>query len=113
MLTGHGAELVDVYVGPAGVVTGTARVAQEAQERHAELQQSEDLACRTRELRRGIMEGEAQFALLQDELAAERAELERIDKRGQRQVADAEATRSAIASRRWADPAPGDEGGQR
>ena len=28
MLTGRGAELVDVYVGPAGVVTGSARVGQ-------------------------------------------------------------------------------------
>ena len=59
------------------------------------------------------MEGEAQLGLLQDELAAERAELERIDKRGQRQVADAEAARSAMASRRWADPGPSDEGAQR
>ena len=43
VLTDHGAELVDVYVGPAGVVTGSARVVQEARERGAELQQSEDL----------------------------------------------------------------------
>ena len=59
------------------------------------------------------MEGETQLALLQDDLAAERDELKRIDIRGQRQAADAEATRSAMSSRRWADPAPGDEGGQR
>ena len=113
VLTDHGAELIDVYVGPAGVVTGSARVVQEARERDAELQQSEGLVRRTRKLRRRIMEGETQLALLQDDLAAERDELERIDKRGQRQAADAEATRSAVASRRWADPAPGDEGGQR
>jgi circadian clock protein KaiC len=113
VLTDHGAELVDVYVGPAGVVTGSARVVQEAQERGAELQQSEDLLRRTRELRRGIVEGEAQLAVLQDELAAERAELQRISERGQRQVTDAEAARSAMASRRWADSAPGDEGRQR
>ena len=110
VLTDHGAELVDVYVGPAGVVTGSARVGQEARERGAELRQREDLDHRTRELRRGIMERESQLALLQDELAAERAELQRSGKRGQRQVADAEAARSALASRRWADPAPGDEG---
>jgi len=113
VLTDHGAELLDVYVGPAGVVTGSARVAQEARERSAELQQSEDLMRRSRELRRGIMEQEAQLAVLQDELAAGRAELERIEERGRRQVADAEATRSVIASHRWADPTPGDEGRQR
>jgi circadian clock protein KaiC len=112
VLSDHGAQLVDVYVGPAGVVTGSARVVQEAQEHSAELQQREDLLRRTQELRRGVMEGETQLALLHDELAAERAELQRIDERGQRHVADAEATRSAMASRRWADAAPGDEGAQ-
>jgi len=113
VLTDHGAELVDVYAGPAGVVTGSARVAQEAQERDAELRQSEDLKRRTRKLQRRILEREAQLALQQDMLAAERAELERIDERGRHQVTDAKATRSAMSSRRWADPAPGDEGGQR
>ena len=82
VLTDHGAELIDVYVGPAGVVTGSARVVQEARERDAELQQGEGLIRRTRKLRRRIMEGETQLALLQDELAAERDELERIDRRG-------------------------------
>jgi circadian clock protein KaiC len=112
VLTDRGAELVDVYVGPAGVLTGSARLVQEAQERGAELRQDEDLMRRERELRRGIMEGEAQLAVLQDELAAGRAEIERIDKRQQQQAADAEAARSAMASRRWADPVPRDEGGQ-
>ena len=37
VLTDHGVELVDVYVGPAGVLTGSARLAQEAAERDAEL----------------------------------------------------------------------------
>jgi circadian clock protein KaiC len=98
VLTDHGAELIDVYVGPAGVVTGSARMVQEARERDTELQQSEGLIRRTRKLRRRIMEGETQLAVLRDELAAERDELARIDKRGQRQMADAEATRSAMAS---------------
>ena len=112
VLTDRGAELVDVYVGPAGVLTGSARLVQEANERGAELQRSEDLLRRERELRRGIMEGEAQLAVLQDELAAGRAELDRIDLNRRRQATDAEAARLAMASRRWADPASG-EGEQR
>ncbi len=60
------------------------------------------------ELRRGIVEREAQLALLQDELAAERAELERLDVREQRHTAAAEADQSAMAARRWADPTPRD-----
>ncbi len=113
VLTDCGAELIDVYVGPDGVVTGSARLVQEARERGAQRQQDEDLTRRRRELRRGIIEAEAQLAALQDELAAERAELDQIDGRQQRQAADAEATRSAMAARRWADQAPRGEGGKR
>jgi circadian clock protein KaiC len=113
VLTDHGAELVDVYVGPAGVLTGSGRLVQEAQERDAELRRGEELMRRRRELRRGIVEAEAQLAVLQDDLAAERAELERIEVREQRQAADAEAARSALAEQRWADPASYGEGGPR
>ena len=113
VLTDHGVELVDVYVGPAGVVTGSARLVQEAQERGAEQRRGEELRHRRRELRRGIVEAEAQLAVLQDDLAAERAELERIEARQQRQAADAEAERSVLAAQRWADPASQREGGPR
>jgi circadian clock protein KaiC len=37
VLTGHGIELIDVSVGPAGVLTGSARLAQQAAERDAEV----------------------------------------------------------------------------
>ena len=43
MLTDHGVELVDVYVGAAGMLTGSARLAQEAAERDAQLRQAEEL----------------------------------------------------------------------
>jgi len=113
VLTNHGAELVDVYVGPAGVLTGSGRLVQEAQERGAELRRDEELMRRRRELRRGIVEAEAQLAVLQDDLTAERAELERIEAREQRKAADAEAAQSALAAYRWADPASHGEGGPR
>jgi circadian clock protein KaiC len=113
VLTDHGAELVDVYVGPAGVLTGSGRLVQEAQERDTELRRAEELMRRRRELRRGIVEAEARLAVLQDDLAAERAELEQIEAREQRQAADAEAARSVLAAQRWADPASQGEGGLR
>jgi circadian clock protein KaiC len=103
VLTNHGVELVDVYVGPAGIVTGSARVVQEAQQRAATQQQSEELVRRRRELRRGIVERDAQLAVLQEELAADRAELERLDIAEQRDSAAAEADQTAMAARRWAD----------
>ena len=98
VLTDHGVELVDVYVGPAGVMTGSARLTQETRERDAKLRQQEDLQRRTRELRRGIMQGQAQLAALQDELAAQQAELERIAGREEHLAADAHAARLAMAA---------------
>ena len=113
MLTDHGAELVDVYVGPAGVMTGSARLSQETRDRDAKLQQQEDLQRRTRELRRGITQGQARLAALQDELAAQQAELERIAGREERLAADAQAARVAMGTQRWADPDEDDEKEQR
>ncbi len=109
VLTDHGVELVDVYVGPAGVLTGSARLAQETRERDAGLQQQEDQQRRTRELRRGIARGQAQLAALQDELAAQQAELGRIAGREQHRAADGQAARLAMAAQRRADPAGRDD----
>ncbi len=58
---------------------------------------------------RGIVEREAQLGLLQDELVADRAELERLDVGEKNQMADAEADQSAMAAQRWADSARPDE----
>jgi circadian clock protein KaiC len=110
VLTSHGVELVDVYVGAAGVLAGSARVAQQATERDAELRQASDLARRLRELRRNVVEREAHLVVVQDELDAERAEIDRIDLREDNQAADTEADRSAMATRRWADAAPSNGG---
>ena len=108
VLTDHGAELVDVYVGAAGMLTGSARLAQQAAEREAQLRQADDLEHRRRELRRGISEHEAHFAAVQDQIAAERAELDRIGLRERHQAADTEADEVAMGKRRWADAVPSD-----
>ena len=109
VLTDHGVELVDVYVGAGGIMTGSARLTQQAQERDAARLQSEELQHRRRGLKRGIVEREAQLNLLLDELAADRDELERLDAREQNRISDTEADHSAFAAQRWADPAPPDE----
>jgi circadian clock protein KaiC len=106
VLTDHGVELVDVYVGAAGVLAGSARVTQQAAERDAELRVAEDLARRRRELHGSVIEHEAHLVAMQDQLDAERAEIDRIGLREGHQVADTEADRSAMAARRWADAAP-------
>jgi circadian clock protein KaiC len=112
VLTSHGVELIDVYVGAAGVLAGSARVAQQATERDAEVRQASDLERRLRELRRSVVEREAHLIAVQDELDADRAEIDRVDLREGNQAADTVADRSAMATRRWADAAPSN-GGQR
>ncbi len=103
VLTDHGIELVEVYVGPAGMLAGSARLAQEAVERDAEADQADDVERHRRELRGRISEGEAHLVAVQDQLAAERAEIDRIDRRERRQVAEAETDRQSMATKRWAD----------
>jgi circadian clock protein KaiC len=103
VLTDHGIELVEVYVGAAGMLTGSARLAQEAVERDAEAQQADDLERHRRELRSTITEREAHLLAVQDQLASERAEIDRIDRRERRQAAEAETDRQTMATKRWAD----------
>src|SRR5207253_734634 len=50
LLTEHGIELKDVYVGPEGVLTGSMRVAQEAREQAAALSRKQEIERRQREL---------------------------------------------------------------
>jgi circadian clock protein KaiC len=103
VLTDHGIELVEVYVGPAGMLAGSARLAQEAVERDAEADLADDAERHRRELRGRISEGEAHLVAVQDQLAAERAEIDRIDRRERRQVAEAKTDRQSMATKRWAD----------
>jgi circadian clock protein KaiC len=106
VLTDHGVELVDVYVGAAGVLAGSARVTQQAAERDEEVRIAEELARRRRELHRSVIEREAHLVAVQDQLDAERTEIKRIDLREGHLVADIEADRSTMAARRWADAVP-------
>jgi circadian clock protein KaiC len=64
LLTNQGIELADVYVGPQGVLTGSARQAQEAQERSEGTARLEDLEQRRVNLERRRESVEAQTAAL-------------------------------------------------
>jgi circadian clock protein KaiC len=105
VLTSHGVELVDVYIGAAGVLAGSARLAQQATERNEAAQEASELDRRLRALRRSIVEREAHITAAQDELDADRAEIDRVGTRERHQAADTEADRLAMGTRRWADVA--------
>ena len=62
-LTSRGIDLLDVYVGPGGVLTGTARVAQQAREASEEMVRQAEFHARKRQLDRNCLSLNAQMML--------------------------------------------------
>lgn len=77
-LTSDGASLVDAYLGPAGVLTGAARAAQEAKEREEARARQQEIERKQRELERKRKTLEAQISALRGEYETEREELTTI-----------------------------------
>ena len=77
-LTDHGIEMIDAYVGPDGVLTGSARTAQEAREREAELARHQSTERRRRELQRRRVATERQIDELRAALDAEESEVSMV-----------------------------------
>jgi len=71
MLTDHGVELRDVYVGPEGVLTGSARLTKEAENQAAMLVRNQEVELRRIELERKRTTLEAQIAMLRAEFAVQ------------------------------------------
>jgi circadian clock protein KaiC len=71
LLTDHGMDLRDVYVGPSGVLAGSARLAQEAQEKAALMIRDQEVELRRIELERKRTTLEAQIAVMRAEFAVE------------------------------------------
>jgi len=79
-LTPHGIELREPYTGPAGVLTGSARLAQEAQERSALLSRGQEIGRKQKELDSKRAAMEAQVTAIRAEFASlEAAALAVID----------------------------------
>jgi circadian clock protein KaiC len=73
-LTDHGVELLDVYVGPDGVLTGSARIAKEAKEKEEKLLRQQEIERKQLDLERRRRSMLAKVAELQDEFEAEKKE---------------------------------------
>ena len=112
LLTDHGVELVDVYAGPSGVLTGSARVTQEAQERAAVLVQEQELDRKERTLERLRAAFEAELAALRAKFEAEQADLAIGIDENRSRAARLCADRDDIAQSRGAD-APGSGNGRK
>lgn len=77
-ITADGVHLTDVYVGPAGVLTGSARETQEARERAEALQQREDSERRRRDFATKRAASERQISEMRAALEAEEKEIDRL-----------------------------------
>jgi circadian clock protein KaiC len=73
-LTNHGIELLDVYVGPEGVLTGSARLSQEIKDQAEQLLRQQEIKRKQFGLERKRKAVESQIALLHSEFEAEEAE---------------------------------------
>jgi circadian clock protein KaiC len=74
LLTDHGIDLLDVYIGPEGVLTGSSRVSLEARERSAALalqQEAERKECERQRKREAL---EAKIVAMRKDFEAEDAE---------------------------------------
>src|SRR5262249_38170919 len=78
LLTDHGVELMDVYVGPEGVLTGSARQSQEAKEKAQALAVENEVEGKRRELDRKRQALEARITAMRKEFEAEAEESQRI-----------------------------------
>jgi circadian clock protein KaiC len=110
VLTDRGAELVDVYVGNGGVLTGSARDLALAGERMAVAGHSEDLERQRLVLARRSAEVAAQVNVLQEQLAAETAAFERLVAENAHREGALTALRTSAARQRDEDVAGGGGG---
>jgi circadian clock protein KaiC len=74
IMTREGIRLREAYIGPAGVLTGSARLAQEAKERAERQLRDQEIERRSRQLERKRREIGAQIEALQAKLESEEAE---------------------------------------
>jgi circadian clock protein KaiC len=73
-LTDHGIELLDVYVGPGGVLTGSARLSQESKDDAEQALRQQEVVRKQIALQRKREAMEAQIAMLRSEFEAEESE---------------------------------------
>jgi circadian clock protein KaiC len=112
-ITDQGVLLLDTYLGPSGVLTGSARLAREVADQAQVTLQQEEIARQQalRGIRRNAFDG--RLATLQSEFAAEDAELERDIQERIRQRDGMPADRAAMArSRQTLERTPGNGNGK-
>ena len=103
LISDEGIDLVDAYIGPSGVLTGSARVAQEALESAVVLAGQQEAARRKRELEHKRTRIEREISGLRSEYESEAVELRRIDEQVGTQTRLLTTERAASGRLRQAD----------
>ena len=105
VLTDHGIQLLDIYVGPEGVLTGSSRLAQEAREKAVALARQQESAARQRERKRKEEALEARILALRKEFEAEDREAHQVAGEEAAREGMMALDREAMALSRQADAA--------
>jgi circadian clock protein KaiC len=103
LLTPHGVDLLDVYIGPEGVLTGSSRLSQEARERETALLRQQQVASRERERERKRAALEARIAALRKEFEIEEVEAASLGVQEMAREKSLDHNRSVMARSRQAD----------
>ncbi len=103
LLSDKGIDLVDVYLGPGGVLTGSARSAQEAREREESADTDVAVSMRMREAERRRKVLEAKIAALRAEFESEAEEIQFLAASEKQKREDLMRERSEMARLRKAD----------
>jgi circadian clock protein KaiC len=112
-LADDGVELRDVYLGPAGVLTGSARVAQEIEEREAALARQQETERKRSSLEHKRQALDAQIAMLRSEFEAQAQELGDVIMQDERQQERRTANYDAMAQSRGTDNHKPRKGGRK
>ena len=107
LLTPHGVDLLDVYVGPEGVLTGSSRLSQEAREKAALITRQQDAVRRDRDRLRKREALEARIAVLRKEFEVDDAEATTVVAEDVSREELIELNRETMARSRQADAVNG------
>lgn len=103
LLTDRGVQLLDVYVGPEGVLTGSSRLSQEAREKASALQRQQETESKERERQRKRAALEARILAMRKDFEAEDEEAFRMASEEIARETTRDSDRERMARSRHAD----------
>ena len=103
ILSDEGVQLRDVYIGPGGVLTGSARDAQEARDKAESLDGKQEIERKQREIERKKTAIEAQITVLHTQFEAEKDDLDRLIAKEKQRGETLALDNQAMAKGRQAD----------